>query len=124
MWKVKRMNTARIVVLIAADGVGGIAAYRANRSGRTLPPTLTQPPRSPAQSTRAAGRGRTDLTTDQVTERTPVMKCRENQRTMRAFMVRALSFSAVVALTINPALTPVFASDSRTTRRRSSPTDK
>jgi len=27
------------------------------------------------------------------------MKCRENQSMMRAFMVRALSFSAVAALT-------------------------
>jgi pilus assembly protein CpaB len=35
MWKVKRMNTARIVVLTTADGVGGIAAYLANRSGNT-----------------------------------------------------------------------------------------
>jgi pilus assembly protein CpaC len=33
---------------------------------------------------------------------------------MRAFVVRALSFSAVVALTLNPALTPVVASDYRT----------
>jgi hypothetical protein len=31
MWKVKRMNTARIVVLTTADGTGGIAAYLANR---------------------------------------------------------------------------------------------
>jgi pilus assembly protein CpaC len=31
---------------------------------------------------------------------------------MRTFMVRALSFSAVAALTLNPALTPVAASDS------------
>ncbi|MGY4476004.1 pilus assembly protein CpaC [Bradyrhizobium sp. USDA 3364] len=35
------------------------------------------------------------------------------QRTMRAFMVRALSFSAVAALTLNPALSPVVASDYR-----------
>jgi hypothetical protein len=35
MWKVKRMNTARIVVLTTADGVGGIAAYLANRSDNT-----------------------------------------------------------------------------------------
>ena len=27
MWKVKRMNTARIVVLAIAIGAGGIAAY-------------------------------------------------------------------------------------------------
>ncbi|WP_456734279.1 type II and III secretion system protein family protein [Bradyrhizobium sp. USDA 3364] len=32
---------------------------------------------------------------------------------MRAFMVRALSFSAVAALTLNPALSPVVASDYR-----------
>ncbi|OMI14556.1 secretin [Bradyrhizobium brasilense] len=32
---------------------------------------------------------------------------------MRAFMVRALSFSAVAALTLNPALTPVVAGDYR-----------
>ncbi|SHK29711.1 pilus assembly protein CpaC [Bradyrhizobium lablabi] len=41
------------------------------------------------------------------------MECRGNQPTMRAFLVRALSFSAVVALTLNPALTPVVASDYR-----------
>ena len=35
MWKVKRMNTARIVVLTIADGTGGIAAYLANRSDST-----------------------------------------------------------------------------------------
>src|SRR4051794_35737288 len=41
------------------------------------------------------------------------MKRRENQRSMRALMVRALSFSAVTALTLNPALTPVLAGDYR-----------
>ena len=41
------------------------------------------------------------------------MKCRENQRSIRAFAVRALSFSAVTALTLNPALSPVRASDYR-----------
>jgi pilus assembly protein CpaC len=41
------------------------------------------------------------------------MKCRENQRSTRTLMVRALSFSAVAALTLNPALTPVVASDYR-----------
>jgi pilus assembly protein CpaC len=39
------------------------------------------------------------------------MKCRENQPAMRIFVVRALSFSAVAALTLNPALTPVVAGD-------------
>ena len=41
------------------------------------------------------------------------MKCRANQTKMRTFLVRALSFSAVAALTLNPALTPVVASDYR-----------
>src|ERR1700710_3127652 len=39
------------------------------------------------------------------------MKCRENQPAMRTFLVRALSFSAVAALTLNPALTPVLAGE-------------
>ena len=41
------------------------------------------------------------------------MKCRDIQPMMRTFVVRALSFSAVAALTLNPALTPVMASDYR-----------
>jgi pilus assembly protein CpaC len=41
------------------------------------------------------------------------MKGRGNQRMLRTFIVRALSFSAVAALTLNPALTPVMASDYR-----------
>ncbi|MGH6711484.1 MAG: type II and III secretion system protein family protein [Bradyrhizobium sp.] len=41
------------------------------------------------------------------------MKCRGNQPMLRTFIVRALSFSAVAALTLNPALTPVVASDYR-----------
>ncbi len=40
------------------------------------------------------------------------MKCRGNQP-MRTLMVRALSFSAVAALTLNPALVPVIAADYR-----------
>jgi hypothetical protein len=36
MWKVKRMNTARIVVLTIA--AGGIAAYPADGSDDALPP--------------------------------------------------------------------------------------
>jgi pilus assembly protein CpaC len=40
------------------------------------------------------------------------MKSRENQ-SMRAFMIRTLSFSAAAALTLNPAFTPVVASDYR-----------
>jgi pilus assembly protein CpaB len=38
MWKVKRMNTARIVVLTIALGAGGIAAYLASGSGQTAAP--------------------------------------------------------------------------------------
>jgi pilus assembly protein CpaC len=41
------------------------------------------------------------------------MKRRGNQRTMRTLMVRALSFSAITAFTINPVLTPVVAADYR-----------
>jgi pilus assembly protein CpaB len=40
MWKVKRMNTARIVVLTIAVGADGIAAYPADGSDNTLLPTL------------------------------------------------------------------------------------
>ena len=43
---------------------------------------------------------------------------------MRTFMVRALSFSAVAALTLNPALTPVMAADYRAGRAGRSPTDR
>jgi pilus assembly protein CpaC len=41
------------------------------------------------------------------------MKCSENQRMMRAWLVRALSFSAAAALTLNPAIAPVLAADYR-----------
>jgi pilus assembly protein CpaC len=41
------------------------------------------------------------------------MKCTVNRLTMRAFLARALSYSAVAALTLNPVLTPVVASDYR-----------
>jgi pilus assembly protein CpaC len=41
------------------------------------------------------------------------MKCRGNQQLMRTSLVRALSFSAVAALTLNPVLTPVMAGDHR-----------
>ncbi len=39
------------------------------------------------------------------------MKCVANGTKLRTLLVRALSFSAVAALTLNPALTPVIASD-------------
>jgi pilus assembly protein CpaC len=42
------------------------------------------------------------------------MKRRENQRSMRAVMARALSFSAITAFTINPVLTPAISADYRT----------
>jgi pilus assembly protein CpaB len=38
MWKVKRMNTARIVVLTIAIGAGGVAAYLASGSDNKSPP--------------------------------------------------------------------------------------
>ncbi|MGC2777966.1 MAG: type II and III secretion system protein family protein [Bradyrhizobium sp.] len=41
------------------------------------------------------------------------MTCSENQRKMRTLLVRALSFSAAAALTLNPALAPVIAADYR-----------
>src|ERR1700733_5417727 len=37
MWKVKRMNTARIVVLTIAVGAGGVAAYLASGSDPKAP---------------------------------------------------------------------------------------
>ena len=43
------------------------------------------------------------------------MRFRAHPRSIRTFMVRALSFSAVTALTLNPFLTPVLASDYRAT---------
>jgi pilus assembly protein CpaC len=43
------------------------------------------------------------------------MKCRGNQLIMRTFIVRALSFSAAAALTLNPALAPAIAGDIRAT---------
>jgi pilus assembly protein CpaC len=43
------------------------------------------------------------------------MKCGRNQPAMRTVLVRALSFSAVAALTLNPTLAPVVAADSTAT---------
>jgi pilus assembly protein CpaB len=42
MWKVKRMNTARIVVLTIAVGAGGIAAYLASGSDNKSLPIVAQ----------------------------------------------------------------------------------
>jgi pilus assembly protein CpaC len=39
------------------------------------------------------------------------MKCGGNQLSMRALLIRTFAFSAVAALTFNPALTPVVAND-------------
>ena len=47
----------------------------------------------------------------EVIERTFEMKCGGNQLGLRTFIVRALSFSAVAALTLNPALSPVVAAN-------------
>jgi hypothetical protein len=57
MWKVKRMNRARIVVLTIAIGAGGVAAYLATGSdGEAATPTgrVTQPALSLAQRSIAA----------------------------------------------------------------------
>jgi pilus assembly protein CpaB len=52
MWKVKRMNTARIVVLANAVGAGGIAAYLAGGSDNKPLPTepVAQPQSVDVQS--------------------------------------------------------------------------
>jgi pilus assembly protein CpaB len=44
MWKVKRMNNARIVVLAIAVGAGGIAAYLASGSDKAPPEPIAQLP--------------------------------------------------------------------------------
>jgi pilus assembly protein CpaC len=41
------------------------------------------------------------------------MRSSENQRMNRTWLVRALSFSAAAALTLNPAIAPVIAADYR-----------
>src|SRR5438445_6077192 len=43
------------------------------------------------------------------------MKCRAHKPVMRSLLVRALSFSAAAALTLNPALTPVLAAEATVT---------
>src|SRR3569832_1273501 len=43
MWKVKRMNTARIVVLTIAVAAGGVAAYLASGSDPKPPPQMAEP---------------------------------------------------------------------------------
>ena len=52
MWKVKRMNTARIVVLTIAIGAGGIAALPATIAGCAPAGTLAQLQTSQAQTSR------------------------------------------------------------------------
>jgi pilus assembly protein CpaB len=44
MWKVKRMNTARIVVLAIALGAGGVALYLASSSDAPPPPQVAEVP--------------------------------------------------------------------------------
>jgi pilus assembly protein CpaC len=51
------------------------------------------------------------------------MTRRGKQLTMRTFLVRALSFSGAAALTLNPALTPVVASDYRAPAPIAAPAD-
>ena len=88
MWKVKRMNTARIVDLAIAVCAGGAAA-----SGSDPKPVAEQP----------------------LLETTDVLVARGGIAPVRTtFTARALSFAAVCALTLNPVLSPVIASDYRT----------
>src|SRR5882672_8700277 len=67
-----------------------------------------------ATASQARRRHRSDEDYTEV-KRTSDMKFRGNQPAMRTSIVRGLSFSAVVALTLNPALTPVVASDTNIT---------
>jgi hypothetical protein len=51
MWKVKRMNTARIVDLTIANGAGGIAAFLASRfAAPAAPPHAMQRKSRPADT--------------------------------------------------------------------------
>jgi pilus assembly protein CpaC len=74
-------------------------------------PTVDQAPR-PGTSINVVRYGvALSMTTPKGPKGRPNMKCRGNKPTMRNFLVRALSFSAVAALTLNPALTPAVAND-------------
>jgi hypothetical protein len=53
MWKVKRMNTARIVDLTIANGAGGIAAFLASRFA--APGAPVAPPHAMQTKSRPAG---------------------------------------------------------------------
>jgi pilus assembly protein CpaC len=132
------MNSTRVPTI--AFGAGGVAAHPASGSDQTSRPTesdvsenlptfaLSRMPNGIADPAllenkaddRASARGesvhvaprRSDLDDDaEETRRTPDMKCRGNQPSMRNFFVRALSFSAAAALILNPALSPAIASD-------------
>src|SRR6202042_3231258 len=88
--------------------VAGAAQYRRHQHGRKQ----NRRPGSEARRQHqccSLRRLKPDHDTE-VTKRTYEMKCWGNQLAIRAFVVRALSFSAIAALTLNPALTPVVAS--------------
>ena len=91
--------------------VAGAAQHRRCQHGRE--PNRRASSQAWRQRQRRSLRRRQPDDDAEVTERTHEMKCRGNQPVMRTFMVRALSFSAVAALMLNPALTPVVASDYR-----------
>src|SRR6202166_5122232 len=76
-------------------------------------PGATTASTSSATASRPRRRHRSDQDDTEVTKRTQDMRCRGNQPAMRTILVRALSFAAVAALTLNPAFTPVVASDYR-----------
>src|SRR6185437_13449365 len=85
------------------------AAQHRRRQRRGKGRRTNQPERRPQRRSLWRGPPAVDA---EVTERTHEMKCREN-KPIRTFLVRALSFSAAAALTLNPALAPVAASDYR-----------
>src|SRR5438874_286265 len=89
----------------------GAAQHRRRQHGRKAGRPTQQARRKPQRHSLRRCQPADDA---EVTERTHDMKCRESQPMMRTSIVRALSFSAVAALTLNPALTPVVASDYRT----------
>ena len=71
MWKVKRMNTARIVVLTMAVGAGGIAACPAAGCGNMLLPAASAGELASADAPALNGTTALGRKTD-VTERTPL----------------------------------------------------
>src|SRR5437868_10841599 len=129
---VKRMSTARIVVLSIAPGTGGIAASpgsgaakqaetvaearqaRRARTGAARNSRQTGFRTERKRQRRAPAHRQTDDGTE-VTERAPEMKCTDRQPAERTLLVRILSCSAAAALALNPALARVIAAEATAT---------